>query len=219
MKCYLTIFEEFTWAHRMADQCNELGLDVVLVINGRTWPPLDKWLHECPYEQIEMGSNTGVNGFLNGPAQTLKKRFITSDSDLDLSGVPGDVVIRLSDALDLNKDVRKAGLSLQYDDVPESYVLHEKVVAYEKGTRITERPGDCYHAGIGATFAMYEPKRSDLNFYSAVRLKEPYTARHEPWYLDIENLSEEHERYYLKCSSGYYATKMRELIRARSKSS
>lgn len=218
MKCYLTVFEELTWMSRMAEQCTALGLEVILTINGKDWPPLDEWLKTCPYQLIFMDHNAGCYGYFNGKKYEQEEEpFILSDSDLDLTGLPLDVITRLTHALELNTDVVKAALSLRIDDVSKDYVLYDAVMMYESKMRNEERPGDCYLAPTGATFAMYDPSRNiGTEFYRAVRLKEPYTVRHEPWYLDVDDLSDELLHYFSKCNNVvYYGHKLRDHIKAR----
>ena len=208
MDCYLTVYEQLTWPRQMATECVRLGLNPIILDNGSTYPPLLEWLDVCPYPVIRLGHNAGCYGFWKGTRQlTLTKPYIVSDSDLDLSGVPNDVVVRLEEALFLNQDVAKVGLSLEIDDLPEAYPFREAVLNWERKYWTTPA-WDGWLAGIGATFALYDPARNDLldkDFYGAVRLDRPYTARHLPWYIDFENLSDELRYYFERCDHAAYA--------------
>ncbi|MBL8848896.1 MAG: hypothetical protein JNG89_04400 [Planctomycetaceae bacterium] len=200
--CFLTVYEQLTWPRRMAEQCVRLGLNPIIVDNGSTYEPLLAWLENCPYEVIRVGANAGCYGFWHRKHHHARTDlYVVSDSDLDLSAVPADAVDRLRRALDQNPDVAKAGLSLEIIDLPDVYPFKQDVVSWEQQFWTTRR-GDCWRADIGATFALYDPSRNallDQNFYPAVRLDRPYTARHLPWYLDFNDLTDELRYYFSRC--------------------
>lgn len=221
--CYLTIFEQVTWPRRMAQECERLGLEVILLDNGSTYPPCVDWLNNCPYKVIRMEYNAGCYGFFNsGMHKDQTGPYVLSDSDLDLSGVPNDAVARMAIAQALNPKVDKVGLSLEIDDVPESYPFYETVLKYEQPYWQSPLPGGCWYAGVGATFALYLPQRSDYGqkdvFYNAARLDRPYTAKHLPWYLDLDNLDEENLYYYSRCDNvAHYSSKVRQRLQDKTK--
>jgi hypothetical protein len=207
MHCYLTVFEQLTWPRVMAQECVRLGLDPILLDNGSTYGPLLEWLDDCPYTVIRVGHNAGCYGFWHaGRHLSLNSEYVVSDSDLDLSRVPADAVERLRDALARNTDVAKAGLSLEIEDLPETYPFRRDVWTWER-PYWTHRRGDAWLADVGATFAVYDPRRNELlgrSFYSAVRLDRPYTARHLPWYVDFDRLNDELRYYFSRCDNVVY---------------
>lgn len=204
MKAFLTSFNQLSWLKPMAEQCVRLGLEPVIFDNASTYEPLVEWLRNCPYPVIQAGSNTSCYGFWQtGLYKEQAEPYVVSDSDLDLSGVPNDAVAKLAQALADNPDVAKAGLSLEYEDIPDSFPDKVSVLAYETNYWKVPRPGG-FLAGVGATFALYLPERHgllDADFYNAVRLDRPYTAKHLPWYLDVDNLSDEMRQFYAKCDN------------------
>ena len=52
-----------------------------------------------------------------------------------------------------------------------------------------------YAAGVDTTFALYRPLERRHELMRAVRTGKPYVARHLPWYIDSNHLSEE-DTYY-----------------------
>ncbi|HEY0985312.1 MULTISPECIES: hypothetical protein [unclassified Schlesneria] len=207
MDCYLTVYEQLTWPRQMAEECVRLGLSPVILDHGSTYPPLLKWLDECPYPVIRVAHNAGCYGFWwTGRYREMSSQYIVSDSDLDLSQVPDDVVERLQQALAENPDVAKAGLSLEIEDIPDTYPFREQVMVWER-PYWTEKRSGAWRANIGATFALYDPARHEMldeDFYSAVRLDRPYTARHLPWYLDFQQLDPELRYYFDRCDNVAY---------------
>jgi hypothetical protein len=91
------------------------------------------------------------------------------------------------------KKVTKVGFSLKLDDLPDHYQLKESVLMWERqfysipllnGNQLS------YDAKIDTTFALYRPitslKKFKKVFYKGIRTAYPYTARHLPWYKDLE---------------------------------
>lgn len=219
--CYLTVYEQLTWPRQMALQCVRLGLTPIILDNGSTYGPLLEWLDACPYQVIRVGFNAGCYGFWRvGRHRNQTAEYIVSDSDLDLSQVPNDAVDRLREALANNPDVSKAGLSLEIDDIPDTYRFRNDVFVWERSYWTVPR-GNAWLAGVGATFALYDPRRNeqlDKDFYSAVRLGRPYTARHLPWYLDVDHLSDELRYYYERCDNvAYWGSRTKQFLQGSAK--
>lgn len=218
MLCFLTVYNQLTWPRAMAAECVRLGLTPILVDNASTYQPLLDWYADkaaCPYEVLRRDVNGSCYGFFRaGWHYRINEPFILSDSDLDLSGVPTDCVEHMRYLMDEHPEVTKVGLSLEINDLPDHNVFKPNVVKHESrywldGYRLIS-PKDgvpaVYRAGVGATFAMYYPSRRDKidkDFYNALRMERPYTARHLPWYLDLTpgKLSEELEYYYRSCDN------------------
>lgn len=220
MKCFITTFNHRSWPEAMLVDVRRLGMEPVLFDNGSNWPPMVEWLSSVDCEVIRLNGNHGCYGFFNlGVHKDQRQPFVQTDGDLDLSGVPSDAIERLRKALDLNPDVGKAGLSLEWLDLPDRYSLKGKAIAFESQHWSERRPGDCFRAGVGATFALYDPSRFDIldrDFYAAVRLDRPYTARHRPWYIDLDRLDDETAYFLDHCiGPAYYSTAARDLIKAK----
>ncbi len=203
--CYLTMFNLLTWPRAMAKECERLGFEVVLYDNASTYPPLLDWYQICPYRIIKSEGNGGCYGFFtNGLHKEQERPYALSDSDLDLSRVPDDALAQLTATLEANTNYPKAGLSLEYTDLPDTYPYKQNVVEHEPRFWVETLPdGNCF-AQTGSTLCLYRPDRNDIlegNFYDSVRLRRPYTARHLPWYQSVESLTDE-DRFYYENSTG-----------------
>lgn len=217
MKLFVNCFNHVTWAQTTARSSLKFGLTPILVDNGSTYTPMKKWLSSKEFEVILLGGNHGCGSFFRLDHHLKEKEpFLETDGDLDLSDIPDDLVTKLQEALALNEDVMKSGVSLEWTDVPKDYILYDHVESYEGKYWSTPRPGNCFLAQIGNTLAYYDPARfhmMDKGFYSAVRLDRPYTARHLPWYIDVDNLDEE-TRYYFSNVTGtaYYGSRCKRYL-------
>lgn len=88
----------------------------------------------------------------------------------------------------------KVGLGLRIDDLPDAYRFREQAITWE--SQFWHRPvaPGLFDANIDTTFAIYRG-RSEFVFGPSLRTGWPYVARHEPWYCDSDNPSEE-QRFY-----------------------
>ncbi len=203
INCYITVFEQVRWLAPLVEDVVRLGLRPVLIVNGAELVALSDYLDVTPHHVVWTGYNGGPHHFFqSGMHQYESGLYVVTDSDLDLSGVPGDAVDRLRFALASNPDVAKAGLSLEIDDVPADYRLRETVLAYERQHWTRPTIGGAFESQIDTTFALYDGQRESIRserFYSAVRLDRPYTARHLPWYVDVANLDGEERHHFERC--------------------
>lgn len=202
MKAFIIMFNRLTWPKAMAEFLGDHDIEVILVDNGSTYPPLLEWYEDCPHRVHRLTKEHNhkslwASGLIN---EYPDEHYIVSDHDLDLSDVPGDFVDKLFGGLNGNIWATKAGLSLKIDDLPQNDYT-AGVVAWE--SKWWQRPQDAngfYFADVDTTFALYDAGRmkaaTDAQFFQAVRSPKPYEARHLPWYNTPDNLSEE-ERYYM----------------------
>jgi SAM-dependent methyltransferase len=121
--------------------------------------------------------------------------FVYSDSDVvPDEQCPADVVAHLAGHLRDNPELVKAGLGLHLDDLPVSYKFRDEVIAWESQFWSAPVARGVFFASIDTTFALYRPG-ARFAMGPAVRTGLPYCARHEPWYVDSANPSEE-QLYY-----------------------
>jgi hypothetical protein len=125
--------------------------------------------------------------------------YIVTDCDLDISQVPKDFIDVLMNAVNTKREddsyVYKAGLSLEINDLPDNEMTRA-VIAHEK--RFWETPVDengFYRCDVATTLALYNQAVFNGVFLDAIRAPRPYTARHLPWYLTKENMTDE-EKYF-----------------------
>jgi len=210
IKAFTTVFNVHEWPAQMIPDLKRLGLFPVLIVNGCDFPNCKEWLQSIEgddsVEVRYMDHNVGSTAVWDlNIAHEQTERFVITDGDLDISQVPDDAIEKLNTALNRNPDVGKAGLSLRIDDVPDS-VLKNDIIGYESRHWIERREPNCFFAQVDTTFALYCPRRLHLleaDWWRAVRLDEPYTARHLPWYEDPENLPESYA-FAVDVSSPYH---------------
>lgn len=182
--------------------------NIVIIDNNSTYPPLLNY-----YKTIEqkvtierMVENYGHMVFWDN--SDLYNKYangyhIISDADIiPNKNLPEDYVRQLMDILDKNKYVTKVGFALKIDDIPDFYQHKQKVLDWEKKHWENPIGNDLYLNELDTTFAIYPPhyKYELMNFYSAIRVAGDFTAQHNGWYIDNENLTEE-EKYYFKTAS------------------
>lgn len=217
MDCFVIMYNRLTWPRRMCEILSEAGLNVVLIDNMSTYPPLLEWYLDCPYEIYRLGRNLGHKALYTSGILDERGcgKYILTDHDLDLSGVPMDFPEMLEEGLESNPHVRKAGLSLEIDDLPDNLFTRE--VRQWEGNywrRQTDNRG-FFFSEVDTTLAYYDRSRehagfpSGDEFFSAVRSPRPYTARHLPWYNTPENITPE-EEYYMRSTNTYWSGRYKE---------
>lgn len=204
--CLITSYNQLSMLRGMVKDCFRLGLDPIVVDNGSTYPPLLEWLDTNPCQVERLGDNFGPNAaWTFGVIWRLMKEksgyYIVTDGDLDLSRIPDDAADVLVETFEANPQVTKVGFSLEIDDLPDN-PLTEEVRNHEAQFWTGIRDDGHYDAAIDTTFALYHTDRkfeapAYAEFFTAIRLGRPYTARHVPWYLDFENPTDE-QRYCLE---------------------
>lgn len=176
----------------------------IVVDNESTYPPLLDFYCDSRVEMIpapNLGPRAPWDSGAIPTGDIHRKRhgseyYVVTDSDLDLSCCPFDLLEVLAEGLNRYRDYPKCGLSMETADLPDCYPFRERVQAHE-AQFWTQPLDDCYFAAdVETTFALY---RCDNGWggYRATRTNRPYVARHVPWYIDPRNLTAE-EDYYLK---------------------
>jgi hypothetical protein len=217
-----------TWPKAMVADLRRMGIEsIVIVDNSSTYEPLLDWYATSGLEVVRLTENLGHHApWDSGEVTRMQSkspsgRYIVTDPDLDLSGVPSDCIEKLLECHRVyGDDIHKVGLSLELSDLPDN--------AYARGVRNwesqyweapkgvisymdTELPHKAYMAAIDTTFAMYRSGSMIVPFpRGQIRLDRPYTARHVPWYLTKETIDDEY-RYYIEragsCASWAQALK------------
>lgn len=216
IRTYIINYNRLAWPLKMADYLSKIpGLEIIFVDNSSTYPPLLDWYsRQREYEVIRMNKNYGQNVLWeqNIVTQTASPEyFIATDPDLDLSNIPTDFVSILKDGLKKNKDVCKAGFSLELLDLPDTsytrYIYRHEINYWNPSLF----DGTFYHQRLDTTFAMYDSSRT----YSlkGLRTARPYVAKHLPWYYTKENVTDEDIYYINTCSDACSAkTQIKRLL-------
>lgn len=167
-------------------------VEVIILDQQSTYPPLLEYYKT--QNVIYNGSNDGPNS-----AWSIKHlsdyHYIVADSDCIYDDIPSDWLDKMLWCLNNSKH-NKVGFSLKIDDLPDNTIANQ---AKEHESKFwTNKCEFGWVADLDTTFSLY---RAGKGFqYQAIRLFEPYTIKHTPWYLE-ENMTDEW-KYYLQHSSG-----------------
>jgi hypothetical protein len=178
------------------DLSSHAGLEVIVVDNASTYPPLLAWYENCPCEVIRLSRNLGprapwICGLVEERATDY---YVVTDFDLDFSELPPDFISELISTFERFPHIVKAGLALRIDDLHEDFPLREQTIIWERRFWEVEESPLVYRAPVDTTFALYSKARPHADrFYEAVRMAGGLTVRHRPWYwhpagLDAEDL-------------------------------
>ncbi len=180
----------------------------IIVDNASTYEPLIEYYEKrCPVRVIRSAVNGGKFGWipylLDHQALGFKK-YVVTDSDLNLEGIPLDVLDVLSRGLDEHPDALKVGLSLDLTSIPDAYHKSRDVKVWERQFW-RKQEGQFWHAGIDTTFAMRRAAdpidRGTVERH--LRADRPYTAIHWPWQWSPEVIQSNPEvQYYIKTAEG-----------------
>ena len=209
MRTYIINFNRLTYLRDMVDWCISRKLQPVIVDNASDYTPLLEYYKTKPCDIIRMPKNYGHTVMWHGLIPLPTDRFIITDPDLDMSGVPDDFLEVMNRGLD-KYSVPKCGLSLEISDLPEGdegdYIRKIEGVFWE-------HPLDdlYFDAKVDTTFSMY---REGTNEYTieGIRTNRPYTARHYSWYYTDFNLLPEDEQHYYR-TANYSASGKQRLMK------
>lgn len=205
---YVNTFNRLTTTRKLCEQIAALENAVPIIVdNNSTWEPLLDWYADCPFEVIRLPNNIGHHApWISGAVDNLRSPFYcVTDCDLDLDGVPVDLMAVLQEPLTWRRmlGVVKSGVALRINDLPP---WQTQVKEWESRFWKTPLCGPYYAAPIDTTLAMYRantPVRVACRVAGvrAVRAGGPYTARHVPWYLNLNKLDEENRNYFATANS------------------
>ncbi len=180
-----------------------------MIINLPT-PPLIEFYKTIRYNIIYFDENLGHMAFWKSCLfdKYRDNFYILTDPDiLPTEECPNDFIKVFFNNLRKYPFVRKVGFSLKIDDLPSDAILSKDAYDWEK--QFYDYPIDksqLYYAPIDTTFALYLPDRfcKKIDFLSAFRTMEPYTARHLPWYKRAHEKTEEDIYYSSHKTNGWW---------------
>ena len=176
--------------------------NVIVIDNASTYPPLLRYYDEMTasgaIRLLRRPRNDGRRALWREP---IRERFgvhgafvFTSSDIVPDDGCPADVVAHLAACLHANPQMVKVGLGLRIDDLPARYKHRREVLVWEGQFWRAPVARGLFLASIDATFALYRPDEEHA-LGPALRTGWPYLARHEPWYSDSANPTEEELNY------------------------
>lgn len=199
-------YNRLTFLTQLIDSLESRGYRNIFIIdNNSTYPPLLAYYDKCPYTVFRLENNLGFRAIWCCYVYGLFKHsfYVYTDSDIVLhEDCPEDFMKVFLKALKKHPRCMKVGFGLAIDDLPICYKNREQVIRHE--SQFWEKPIDplFYEAQIDTTFALYRPYcygHSDGR-HLMLRSGKPYIARHAPWYVDSDNLSDEEQYYIASCS-------------------
>lgn len=200
-------FNRLSTTKRLVEDLKKLEyLNLHLIDNASTYPPLREWYNQCDCKVVLLDQNLGQLAVYNSDYINNFEGWIAyTDSDIQLGDSTPFAFIERMIELAEKYNYNKAGLALRIDDLPDTpYANYAK--HWEKRYWENELEKDVYIAGVDTTFSVI---KVGLPFqYESIRVAGDMTARHMPWYLQYDSLDEE-ERYIMEQSSSEFSTTKR----------
>ena len=204
--CYLNNRNWLTPLRRMVELLHQLPrAEIIVVDNASTYQPLLDWYEHADVEIIKLGYNYGPRAPWKIKNLARNNEFyVVSDSDLDLYGIPTDTLDYLASGLYSFPRHIKAGLSLEINDLPNTKVGN-KARAWEAQFWTKPIDNKWFEADVDTTFAIYRAGFSSTRSQTkpALRAARPYIARHLPWYLHPEKMTNEEWYYFNHTNYGW----------------
>lgn len=195
-------------------------LRIIVIDNDSKYPPLLEWYDENPFnvEIVRLDFNAGnfcvwsapdcVEGHIKPnfiEKYTNGERYIVTDSDLDLSGIPLDFLQVLQTGMDKYSWACKVGFSLSIENLPEGdmkqEILNWEMSNWADGNRID---GSNYRkCAVDTTFALVNNIGDPNDFDRCIRVGKPYTAIHVPWTYTAENLPDDEKFFYSRITNAF----------------
>jgi hypothetical protein len=202
MRAFINNFNLLEWPKKLAFDLEKAGLDVTIIDNNSTYLPLLKWYDTCHFKVIRLSHNAGHRSIWDCNLVDKRERYIYTDPDIDISGIPSDWLERLNWVLDEQGTKVKIGLALRIDDLPKNSQLGiwaRRIQTYYWSSPLGD---DLYEADVDTTIALYNPL-FDLHqsVKPALRLGGKYAVRHMPWYLGHKDTWPEDFKYYYHTSN------------------
>ncbi len=192
-------FNRLTYLQKQINWLENAGYSNIYIIdNASTYLPLLDYYKKINYKVYLLDKNIG---FLALWKTVIFQKFkhgyyVFTDPDiLPKETCPHNFLSFFYDVLQKFGDIKKVGFGLVIDDIPNSYLLKEKVINWEKKFWYHKIEDTLFDAPIDTTFALYRPGVKGGSELKSIRTGEPYTARHLSWYIDSSNLTDE-DNYY-----------------------
>lgn len=169
--------------------------EIWIIDNASTYPPLLEWYNQVPSEVRVLKYHNGGHLALwsLGVINDIKEDWVFyTDSDIELNPrMPKDYQRIMYEAA-LEYGHKKVGCAIEINDIPEHYWLRDQVRRNEHRWWLNALAPDVYLADTDTTFNLNQ--KADQ--FASIRLAGDFTCRHQPWYVDIDNLDSEEQYYY-----------------------
>lgn len=193
-------FNRLTFLKRQIDCLTIAGIKNIYIIdNNSTYKPLLDFYQKTPYKVFYLNQNIGHLALWETDIffRFIHDYYVYTDPDVvPMEGCKLDYMEFFLETLMENTEIEKIGFSLFIDDIPDSYPHKNAVLEIEKPYWEKRINNGFFQAPIDTTFALYRPYSYGGWEVRSWRTDLPYCARHLPWYVDFDNLSEE-EQFYI----------------------
>jgi len=179
--------------------------NITLLDNNSTYEPLLEYYKITKHKVIFLKENLGHYALWRCGIDLKDKYCVYTDPDIiPIEQCPLNAIEHFKLILDKYmpiNNVQKVGFGLKIDDIPDFYKHKQQVIDHEHNFWKNKIEPNVYKAAIDTTFALYKPNSKIDEQYKLLhnlpcyRLGHPYMARHDSWYVDLDNLNEE-EKYY-----------------------
>jgi hypothetical protein len=190
----------------LLDWLNKAGhKNIALIDNDSTYPELIDLFDSTPLQVVTLGRN----GMHKAPWESFAIRFmskglpyIVTDPDVvPTDKTPKNIVKYFYSVLNKYPKFNKVGSALKIDDLPDYYQMKQSVIDWESrfwnDSLLLSK--DIYSADLDTTFALYRGKT--WWFLSpSIRVSGKYSLRHEPWYQDLDNPTNDMMYYRTRAS-------------------
>lgn len=182
--------------------------NIYILDNDSTYKPLLEYYKsiEKQVKILYLKRNLGYkaiwkSGILN--ILDIRTPYVYTDPDIiPVEACPAGFLQNMLKVLRKNPYIKKVGFGLKTDDI--TFDGREKVLQLEHEWMKTEVAKDLYFGAIDTTFALYRNYRH-YNAYASLRMSGNCMARHLPWYMTYNQLSED-EIYYAQHATNDYST-------------
>lgn len=174
-------------------QCRAISSVSVLDCNSTYRPLLEAYSRLSGGISVSYGQNHGCRAywerfkFVNAPPF-----YLVTDGDLDISHWTGEEIDIMLDRLRSQQQLIKVGSALSINDLPDTE-LGRKAFKHESQFWTHQTGPGFFAADIDTTLAIY--RTPDWHGYYPAERCSLAMARHLPWYLDINNLPDDHRHY------------------------
>lgn len=217
---FIVSYNNGIYVENMVRQLNSYGIKPIIFDNHTTCKNslgILNHLHSNSYAHVIYSKhNFGhMIGFLQPIYDVLPEEFVYTDPDLQLNSKLPKNFLDILKKLTIEYSVFKAGFALslkghgKIKDI-KLHCLHTRPIKYDKHQSILEFESkhwkyrlqhdalEVYAAPIDTTFALYKKSNYIGDFYRAVRVAGDFSAIHLPWFEDIDPLTDNDKKMYLK---------------------
>ncbi len=207
---FINTFNRLACLQLLVNWLEKAGHRRIFIIDNKSdyVPLIDYYglLEQKGHTVIRLGKNTGHLALwkMNLLARyNISTEFIYTDSDVvPCSSCPLNAIEHLQNILNQNPTIRKAGLGLRIDNLPECYRHHLTAATWEE--QFWKRPAanGLMFAMVDTTFALYRPFSKREARTDNLRTTYPFLADHLGWHMNSSAPTEEDIHYAKTAKAG-----------------